>query len=273
MPVKNAVVLFICSAGLIADLGAQSAKVVGTASERSGTPLAGVRVTVKVGDSQGPVVDRVITNGKGYYESKAALGPIWVECEAVAESDATVYSDNPVHAQLKIDLKSNPGRQDCVFDPVTVADSYWEKVAARIRTTAAHSPNQGIVATKEWSQIDGSNLPPVLKRPQRMHWVRSIGTPRLAALVSQLTRKLTRQFSGTQRLATRKRLPRCLSQSETKFAPTSRRSNSSDPSRGLIRSGFLADVAYAADQVVGGVFAIGHADDFDGRGLVVGTQD
>jgi hypothetical protein len=163
MPVKNAVVLFICSAGLIADLGAQSAKVVGTASERSGTPLAGVRVTVKVGDSQGPVVDRVITNGKGYYESKAALGPIWVECEAVAESDATVYSDNPVHAQLKIDLKSNPGRQDCVFDPVTVADSYWEKVAARIRTTAAHSPNQGIVATKEWSQIDGSNLPPSSK--------------------------------------------------------------------------------------------------------------
>ena len=143
MPVKNAVVLFICSAGLIADLGAQSAKVVGTASERSGTPLAGVRVTVKVGDSQGPVVDRVITNGKGYYESKAALGPIWVECEAVAESDATVYSDNPVHAQLKIDLKSNPGRQDCVFDPVTVADSYWERWQQEFGRRQRTAPTRG----------------------------------------------------------------------------------------------------------------------------------
>lgn len=38
-------------------------------------------------------------------------------------------------------------------------------------------------------------------------------------------------------------------------------------------SGFHADLADAADQIVGGGFAWRQSDDIDGRGLTVGTQD
>jgi hypothetical protein len=163
MRVVTAVALLISAAGLVANVAAQSAKVTGTASERSGTPLTGVRVTVKVGNSRGAILDRAVTNDKGYYESKATLGVVWVECEAVPDSDATVYSKNPVGELLKIAATSGSAKQDCIFDRFTTADSYWKKVADRVGDKAAHSSNQNAVFQAEWLQIDASGLPPSSK--------------------------------------------------------------------------------------------------------------
>jgi hypothetical protein len=159
MRIMRATLLFICGAAIGAMSVAQTAKLSGVASVRSGTPLNGVRVRVK--DSNGKVVLAIaVTNSRGEYLSVVSPGSLVIECEA---SDGNSYATNPVTEHVVIPQNVKSGKQDCFFDPVVTTDAYWKQVGVRIEALAAKNPDKQSFYTQQWHDIESSNLSPSSK--------------------------------------------------------------------------------------------------------------
>jgi hypothetical protein len=177
MRIQQNLLVVLSAAALTSNLSAQTPILTGIASERSGTKLDGVRVTVK---SNGNAIGRAATNSQGVYATKAAFGSLTVECEATALD----YATNPVSGQVEIPRNALKAKLDCVFDRITTADSYWKMVVDRINIEAAHSSDPLRLFKGEWIQILGGSLPPSSKAAaahqlQTMKWSPQIDSPEL----------------------------------------------------------------------------------------------
>ena len=151
---KSVIVLLYAAASL----AGQTAEVTGTAKLRNGTPLNGVRITVKNKDA---VLVTTATNTEGVYEAQAVFGTVSVVCEA--ESEDQPYARNRLSYDVEVTPNSNPGKQDCMFDRVTIAQDYWQQVGKFLVEMAAHVSNKALFFAKEWKEIDASGLPPDAK--------------------------------------------------------------------------------------------------------------
>jgi hypothetical protein len=149
----------------------------------------------------GTIVAQTATNAKGVYLTKAAWGKLSVECEAI--SDSTVYAKNPVVESVEIGRKSNPGKQDCTFDQVTIESTYWSQVGRNIEAMAVKTGNQATF-NMEWEQINTSGLPPDAKAAaahqlKRMEWSYKITDPTFKAYMGVDEPTLSRALKGDQK--------------------------------------------------------------------------
>jgi hypothetical protein len=182
---------------LVALSAAQTPQLKGTARENSGTPLNGVRVTVK---KDNMVVAQTTTNSTGAFITKAAFGAVSVECEAISDS---VYAKNPVSYQVEIGLKSNPGTQNCTFYPVTVQSAYWYQAGKAIEATAYKTKDEGTFNV-EWQHINASGLPPAAKAAaahelKHMDWSSKITDPTFRDYMVVDDSTLSRALKGDQK--------------------------------------------------------------------------
>jgi hypothetical protein len=158
MRIGKSLIVLLSAAAIVPSLAGQTALVTGTAKLRNGTPLNGVRITVKNKDV---VLVTTSTNTAGVYQAKAAFGTVSVVCEV--ESEDKPYARNWLSYDVEVTPKSNPGKQDCTFDQVTVAQDYWQQVGKSLSEKAAHADNKAIFYSKEWKEINASGLPPDAK--------------------------------------------------------------------------------------------------------------
>lgn len=159
MRIAYITLLLVCGAAAVSIWAAQTTKLSGVASVRSGTPLNGVRVKVK--DSSGQIIlATAVTNSRGEYLSTVNPGDLVIECEA---SDGNPYATNPVTEHVVIPKSAASKKQDCFFDPVVTTDAYWKQVSLRIDALAAKSPDKRIFYTLQWDDIASSHLSPSSK--------------------------------------------------------------------------------------------------------------